>query len=86
MPEDAVESLCTALSKLLAPGSSEEVQDDGKDYVVELRDIRLGFGARMLLHKTDLILERNHRYKTWSGTCYHALYAFDQAPHTYCTL
>eukprot|EP00240_Pyramimonas_obovata_P014588 CAMPEP_0118939408 /NCGR_PEP_ID=MMETSP1169-20130426/28826_1 /TAXON_ID=36882 /ORGANISM="Pyramimonas obovata, Strain CCMP722" /LENGTH=190 /DNA_ID=CAMNT_0006883671 /DNA_START=33 /DNA_END=602 /DNA_ORIENTATION=- len=61
VPEDAVESLCTTLSKLLVSGD-EEIEDDGKDYVVQLRDIRLGFGARMLLHKTDLILERNHRY------------------------
>lgn len=37
---------------------------DGKDYVVELRNIRLGFGARMLLQKTDLVLERHHRSKS----------------------
>jgi hypothetical protein len=58
----AVDALCLRLAKLLsADGEMDDGQGDGKDYVVQLRDIRLGFGARMLLQKTDFILERNHR-------------------------
>ena len=62
VPDAAVDELCARLTKLLsADGEIDDGKGDGKDYVVELRDIRLGFGARMLLQKTDFILERDHR-------------------------
>ena len=67
----AVDALCSRLTKLLsADGEIDDGKGDGKDYVVQLRDIRLGFGARMLLQKTDFILERNHRWalQTRDGT------------------
>lgn len=37
-------------------------EDEGKDYLVECRDIILAYAGKQLLKPTHLLLERNHRY------------------------
>ncbi|KAK3244875.1 hypothetical protein CYMTET_45535 [Cymbomonas tetramitiformis] len=63
--EDSISSLCKKLENILkaeGEGEGSSSSEDKKDYVVALKDIRMGFGGRMLLARTQLMMEKNHRY------------------------